>query len=255
MHSTSPTMKRRPTSALRSIPRVTRLRRASSGVNPSSSSASASTRVSSWPFACGDEKVPGALVVAVAVEPAAGVRGDLGDPPHRGLGFARDHDRLHPARGARRAALGRRPQGDVGRRDDVAALEVGERLGSAERVPGDRRRRAVRDRADLPSLAAQDREPRAGPREPGGVGDRHQAEPAPGEPVAPHRPWLRMVGRRRGDLGRGELEDRRQAGGAGAGERVEVAGKISRLAHGGSLRGEPGSEPALAARMPYTGRA
>jgi hypothetical protein len=59
MHSTSPIMKRRPTSGLSRIPRVTMLRRASAAsIRPRSSSASASTSVSARPTFGPEENEP-----------------------------------------------------------------------------------------------------------------------------------------------------------------------------------------------------
>ena len=49
--------------------------------------------------------------------------------------------------GGEGAPSGGRPERDVGRGDEVAGSSVGERLGSAERVPREARRRAERDGA------------------------------------------------------------------------------------------------------------
>ena len=68
--STAPTRNRRPTSGLRDVPRVTTFRRARSHGRPSSSSVSASIRVSSYPRPGSAERAT-AERVAIAVEPVA----------------------------------------------------------------------------------------------------------------------------------------------------------------------------------------
>ena len=121
-------------------------------------------------------------------------------------------------------------------RDHVARLDVREL--AAQRRPGEpARRRAVGDRG---AVAAQQREPRAGPGELLRPRDRHEPEPARGEPDAPRGPRLGVVGRGRGNLGGLDLEDRRQAGGDRAGQRRQVLGREVGGAHGGTLsRGPP----------------
>ena len=101
--------------------------------------------------------------------------------------FRCEHKRLHVSQRAWRRGLARRPQRRVGRSDHVARGHLREL--PAERRPGQAGRRSVGDRGVL----AQHRDPRSRPVEALRVTDRHQPQPALGEPVAPNRPRLGVL--------------------------------------------------------------
>jgi hypothetical protein len=142
-HPTSPMRNRSPTRALRPMPRVTTLRRASSGLSRppgtlSSSSTSSSMSVRSWPRLWAFENVRCARI-AVAFEAAAGASTSGGDVVEFRLGVGRVNDRFHGALPARGRLLRRRREGHVGGGDDVTGVDGVEGLGACERVPGESR--------------------------------------------------------------------------------------------------------------------
>ena len=214
------------------MPRVTRLRRAASGLMPSSSSTSASTSVSWWPHGVRVGEGPARLVVAVAGEPAAGVRGRLADELDRGLGLGGDGDRLDAARRAgrpraRAATTARRPRARRRSPPRTSSNVSGPPSGCQAIVDGGPYATAQTCRPSPRRIASHG----PGPREARGVGDRHEPEPALGEPVAPHGPRVRVPVGRSGDLGGVELEDRCQAGDRRAGQGRQVGRDVARLAH------------------------
>ena len=197
-HSTSPTVKRRPTSALRSMPRVIDVAAGLLGraIELVERLGLDQRQVVAARVAVGERAA--AVEVAVALEAAAGVRDGLA---RRASSAPRPRARARaprpvPARAAR--ARGRRPQRDVGGRDHVALADVLERLAAAERChasPGG----APNATAPPPRRRAQHREPRPGPVERAGSGSAPARARAARASCA--RPsTARVVRRRRGHV-------------------------------------------------------
>ena len=215
-HSTSPTLKRRPTSALRSMPRVTTLRRASAGGEAE---------------LVDDLGLDQREVVAVRVR--------VGERPPRGRssGRPRGRDRLPPARffdelpwAPRRRGRGRAPRRCRSSRPRLGRACSVRWWGRERRspLPGLRTwppsgvhastagRRAVGDGGAVAGEGG--RATARATRTPWGRSTGTlQPEPARREPDAPGGPRLGVLGGRSGNLIGLDLEDRRQAGGDRAG--------------------------------------
>ena len=197
--------KRRPTSALRSIPRVTTFRLASAYASwpapgsTSSSKTSASIRVRSYP-----EPEPPA---GVKVPAFAAYRSP--DSPRPASASACSTSRIGPLAACATAIAmtssskvrlaGGRWQRGVEPRDDVALphRQIPGRPADQGWVRGtehDPSRGAEHQHRDLTGLGVVDHpDPVPGPVEALRAGNRHQAEPATGQPAPPPRDGLRQV--------------------------------------------------------------
>ena len=208
---TSPIVNSRPTSAFRSIPRVTTFRRWSEGPSGGSndSHTSASIRVRALPGGP-DGNVPWPVTCRSPSKSAPGQRAGLLEQPG---GLTRGHgDRQHldGPRAGRGGRTRRQGQRDVRGRHEESLLEIG-RLhgGTAGGIPHHARGHAEHHHEP----AAGPRDPRTRPRERRRVGDAREPEAEAAEPPA-HAPaggGIRVGGRRRQVL-EAQLEDRGQAG-------------------------------------------